>query len=104
MTYVINKILVEHGLNMSSPHNNSNLGIFIAPKVGLQASDVLGSHFDSVVDAKQWYNNYAQMIGFGFRKDDMQRGKKSRRITIRRWVCHFKGLRDERQSQNCSRV
>ena len=82
MTYVINKVLVEHGLNMSSPHNNSNLGISIAPKVGLQALDVLGNHFDSVVDAELWHNNYARMIGFGVRKDDMRHGKKSGRITI----------------------
>ncbi|KAH9802306.1 protein FAR1-RELATED SEQUENCE [Citrus sinensis] len=89
---------------MSSPHSSSNLGISIAPNVGLQASDVLGSHFDSVEDAELWYNNYARMLGFGVRKDDMRRGKKSGRITIRRWVCHFEGVRDERQSQNCSRV
>ncbi|KAH9648477.1 hypothetical protein KPL70_025597 [Citrus sinensis] len=89
---------------MSSPHSSSNLGISIAPKVGLQASDVLSSHFDSVEDAELWYNNYARMLGFGVRKDDMRRGKKSGRITIRRWVCHFEGVRDERQSQDCSRV
>ena len=82
MNYVINKILVEQWLNMSSPHNNSNLRISIAPKVGLQASDILGSHFDSVMDAELWCNNYAQMIGFGVRKDDMRRGKKSGRIII----------------------
>ncbi|KAH9698523.1 protein FAR1-RELATED SEQUENCE [Citrus sinensis] len=89
---------------MSSPHSSSNLGISIAPKVDLQASDVLGSHFDSVEDAQLWYKNYARMIGFGVRKDDMRRGKKSGRITIQCWVCHFEGVRDERQSQNCSRV
>ncbi|KAH9658486.1 protein FAR1-RELATED SEQUENCE [Citrus sinensis] len=89
---------------MSSPHSSNNLGISIASKVGLQASDVLGSHFDSVENVQLWYNNYARMIGFGVRKDDMQRGKKSGRITIQRWVCHFEGVRDERQSQNCSRV
>ena len=104
MKYVINKVLVEQGLNMSSPHSSNNLGISIASKVGLQASDVLGSHFDSVENVQLWYNNYARMIGFGVRKDDMQRGKKSGRITIQRWVCHFEGVRDERQSQNCSRV
>ncbi|KAH9752374.1 protein FAR1-RELATED SEQUENCE [Citrus sinensis] len=37
---------------MSNPHSSSNLGISIAPKVGLQASDVLGGHFDSLVDAE----------------------------------------------------
>ncbi|KAH9649585.1 protein FAR1-RELATED SEQUENCE [Citrus sinensis] len=89
---------------MSSPHSSSNIGISIAPKVGLQASDILGSHFDSVEDAQLWYNNYARMIGLGVRKDDMRRRKKSGRITIRRWVCHFKGVRDERQSENCRRV
>ncbi|XP_015384802.1 protein FAR1-RELATED SEQUENCE 5-like [Citrus sinensis] len=89
---------------MSSSHSSSNLGISIAPKVGLQASDVLDRHFNSVEDAQLWYNNYARMIGFGVRKDNMRRGKKSGRITIRRWVCHFEGVRDERQSQNCSRV
>ena len=89
---------------MSSPHNNSNLGISIALNVGLQASDVLGSHFNSVVDTELWYNNYARMIGFGVRKDDMRRRKKYGRITIRRWVCHFEGLRDEKQFQNCSSV
>ena len=77
MNYVINKVLVEHGLNMSNPHSSSNLGISIAPKVGLQASDVLGGHFDSLVDAELRYNNYAQMIGFGVRKDDMRSRKKS---------------------------
>ncbi|KAH9735079.1 protein FAR1-RELATED SEQUENCE [Citrus sinensis] len=92
------------GLNMNSPHSFSNLGISITPKVGLQASDVLGSHFDSVEDAQLWYNNYAQLIGFGVRKDDMRRGKKSGQITIRRWVCHFEGVRDERQSENYNRV
>ncbi|XP_024042626.1 protein FAR1-RELATED SEQUENCE 5-like [Citrus clementina] len=89
---------------MSSPHSSSNIGISIAPKVGLQASDILGSHFDSVEDAQLWYNNYARMIGLGVRKDDMRRRKKSGRITIRRWVCHFKGVRHERQSENCRRV
>ncbi|KAH9782979.1 protein FAR1-RELATED SEQUENCE [Citrus sinensis] len=44
------------------------------------------------------------MTGFSVRKDDMRRVKKSGRITIRRWVCHFEGVRDGRQSQNCSRV
>ena len=68
MNYVINKVLVEQGLNMSSPHSSSNLGISIALKVGLQASNVLGSHFDSVENAELWYSNYARMFGFGVKE------------------------------------
>lgn len=44
------------------------------------------------------------MVGFGERKDDMRREKKFGWVAIRHWVCHFEGLREEKNSQNCIRV
>lgn len=67
------------------------------------ASNVLGSHFDSINDA-EWYNNCGRMIGFRVRKDDLQHEKKYDQVTTRQWVCHFKGLKEEKYSQNYSRV
>ncbi|KAK3195642.1 hypothetical protein Dsin_026952 [Dipteronia sinensis] len=55
-------------------------------------SDFVGKEFDSVEQAESFYFNYAKVMGFSVRKDEVRHDDRGC-IKLRRWVCNKQGHR-----------
>ncbi|KAK2652134.1 hypothetical protein Ddye_011990 [Dipteronia dyeriana] len=59
---------------------------------GLTTSDVVGKEFNSLEQAESFYFNYAKVMRFSVRKDEIRHNDKGC-IKLRRWVCNKQGYR-----------
>ncbi|KAK3221051.1 hypothetical protein Dsin_015021 [Dipteronia sinensis] len=70
---------------------------------GLTTSDVVGKEFDSLEQPESFYFNYAKVMGFSVRKDEVRHNDKSC-IKLCRWVCNKQGYRPKIWLEKFDRV
>ncbi|KAK2641084.1 hypothetical protein Ddye_022847 [Dipteronia dyeriana] len=70
---------------------------------GLTTSDIVGKEFESFELAKSFYFNYANVMGFSVRKDEVRHYHKGC-IKLCHWVCNKQGYRPKIWLEKVDRV
>lgn len=69
----------------------------------LTSEGVIGSQFETLTDAENFYSNYSKVMGFSIRKNDI-RYDNDGQTNVRRWVCNREGERAKKYVERKDRI
>ena len=77
------------------------MGIHVPSNVPMASTPFKGMEFEAEEIAYDFYNEYGRKTGFSIKKEFVNKFKKTRVVTSRKFVCVMEGVRDkDKRDQN----